>query len=231
MTQAKNIFNPKTVVITQKGKKEDIPLFDRVVTVDYEEDEALKKIKSGVRATSKYTAIVNNLANMFVTSDKKFNEIFNSPIFSETCRDANRDWEKAKVKNPNAKFQSRKIFPVVGFTVETIREKGLGNFRKDLSTIRKLVLEEYSKEDVRKGCQLIKERQLKEYEEGIRKNLKPITITMQGIEKAMAELTREPKENTNAWLVDIILELSQAKKEENWKLVDEAIEVLREKSN
>ena len=72
MTQAKNIFNPKTSVITQKGKKETIPLFDRVVTAEYEEDEALKKIKSGVRATSKYTAIVNNNANIFVTGEGNF---------------------------------------------------------------------------------------------------------------------------------------------------------------
>tara|TARA_R100001086_G_scaffold221332_1_gene138438 strand:- start:261 stop:956 length:696 start_codon:yes stop_codon:yes gene_type:complete len=231
MTKEKNIFNPKTTVITQKGKRETIPYFDRVVTVDYEEDEALKKIKSGVRATSKYTVEMNNLANMFVTSNRPFNAILNSPTLSTAYRDANRDWEKAKIKNPNAKFQFRKILPVVGFTAETIREKGLGNFRKDLSTMKKLDLEEYSKEDVRKGCQLRAERQLKEYQEGIRKNLKPYTITMQGIEKAMAELTRKPKENSNAWLVDIVLELQQAKKEENWKLVEQVLIALREKSN
>ena len=97
--------------------------------------------------------------------------------------------------------------------------------------MRKLVLGEYSKEDVRKGYQLRAERQLKEYQEGIRKNLKPITITMQGIEKAIAELTRKPKENSNAWLVDIVQELIQAKKENNWKLVEEVLTVLREKSN
>ena len=229
MTQAKNIFNPKTSVITQKGKKETIPLFDRVVTAEYEEDEALKKIKSGVRATSKYTAIVNNNANIFVTGEGKFSETFNSPIFSTASRDAYRDWEKAKIKNPNAKLRQEKVFPVFGFTTETIRERGLGNFRKDISTMVKLELGIYSKEDIRKGYQLMAERQLKEYQEGIRKNLKPITITMQGIEKAMAELTREPKENSNTWLVDTIMKLSQAKKEENWELVEEALTVLKEK--
>ena len=229
MTQAKNIFNPETVVITQKGKKETIPCFDRVVTVDYEEGETLKKIKSVVRATSVYTGIMNNIANAFITSKKRMEEILNCEIILAVCKEIKKDLDKAKLKNPNAKPKFDKFYNVLGFDTETIRQRGLGNIKKDVSTIFKCVVGIYSQKNIQKGFQLMFDRQLEEYKDGIRKNLKPITITMQGIEKAMAELTRQPKENSNAWLVDTIMKLSQAKKEENWELVEEALTVLKEK--
>ena len=229
MTQAKNIFNPKTSVITQKGKKETIPLFDRVVTVDYEEGETLKKIKSVVRATSVYTDYMNNIANGSITGIKGMKELINCETISTVCEEIKKDLDKAKLKNPNAKPRLNKLYKVFGFDTETIRQRGLGNLKKDLGTIFKCVVGIYSQKNIQKGFQLMFDIQLKEYQDGIRKNLKPYTITMQGIEKAMAELTRKPKENSNTWLVDTIMKLSQAKKEKNWELVEEALTVLQEK--
>jgi len=235
-------FNPSTEIITQKGGKQSVPLFDGMVNVQYKPDEILKKIKSGITATSKYTSVMNNIANMYVTGAGNIGEVINSEKILHEVSEMQKKHEKALQKNSKAKLQFKDIFPLFGFTTTTIRQKGLGNFRKDIATLCKiLIAEEYCWQNVRAGYELMREEQLADYSAGIRKNLLPLTVTMQGIEKAVTAYRKrdeikedqfeEDQEEENTQIVDAILDLGKAKKNKDWKLVEKVLEALKEIEN